>query len=104
MGKLLLVLGLVVFFASCTTELTEDIFVEPETAQEAEQEQIDSIIATRATTVQKAVYHEVTDSWIAPQADPYTLENFQKAYDKLAATTRGFRRVWKIPHIVRMLN
>ncbi len=64
--------------------------MEPGVLDQSEQEQIDAIIATRATTVQKAVYHEVTDSWIAPQADPYTLENFQKAYDKLAATTRGF--------------
>ena len=35
--------------------------------------------------VENAVYNELTDSWMIPQADPYTLENFQKAYDNLAS-------------------
>ncbi len=34
-----------------------------------------------------AVYNEVVDAWMVPQADPYTLANFQAAYDKLAAGT-----------------
>ncbi len=32
-----------------------------------------------------AVYNEVVDAWMIPRADPYSLENFQRAYDKLAA-------------------
>lgn len=31
------------------------------------------------------MYNDVTDSWMIPQNDPYTLENFQKAYDNLAS-------------------
>lgn len=31
----------------------------------------------------KAVYHEGTQTWLMPQNDPYTLENFRKAYDNL---------------------
>lgn len=32
-----------------------------------------------------AVYHERTKSWIVPQKDPYTLANFQKAYANLTS-------------------
>ena len=32
-----------------------------------------------------AVYNEVTESWILPQNDPYTLENFQNAYNNLSS-------------------
>ncbi|MDR2910244.1 MAG: hypothetical protein LBV47_02605 [Bacteroidales bacterium] len=32
-----------------------------------------------------AVYHEGVGAWIAPQEDPYTLENFQQAYANLSA-------------------
>jgi hypothetical protein len=36
-------------------------------------------------SVEGALYNEVVDAWMIPQKDPYTLENFQKAYDNLAA-------------------
>ncbi len=39
----------------------------------------------RTRSLDGAVYNEVVDAWMVPQADPYTLENFPKAYDKLAA-------------------
>jgi len=32
-----------------------------------------------------AVYHEATGHWIQQQKDPYTLDNFQKAYNKLSS-------------------
>lgn len=32
-----------------------------------------------------AVFHEATESWIQPQKDPYTLENFQRAYENLSS-------------------
>ncbi len=32
-----------------------------------------------------AVYHEETGLWLRPSPDPYTLENFQKAYDNLSS-------------------
>jgi hypothetical protein len=35
--------------------------------------------------VERAVYNEITGSWMIPQSDPYTLENFQKACDDLAS-------------------
>jgi hypothetical protein len=35
--------------------------------------------------VENAIYNAVTDSWMIPQADPFTLENFQQAYDNLAS-------------------
>ena len=39
----------------------------------------------RTRSLDGAVYNEVVDAWMIPQPDPYTLENFQRAYDKLAA-------------------
>lgn len=34
-------------------------------------------------SLESVVYHEATKSYIIPQSDPYTLENFKKAYEKL---------------------
>ena len=39
----------------------------------------------KTRSLEGAVYNEVVDAWMIPQADPYTLANFQAAYDKLAA-------------------
>ena len=33
-------------------------------------------------SLESVVYHEATKSYIIPQSDPYTLENFKKAYEK----------------------
>lgn len=42
---------------------------------------------SRTKSLDDAVYHESTKSWIVPQKDPYTLANFQKAYDNLASNS-----------------
>lgn len=42
-------------------------------------------IDTPSRSLEEAVYHEGTESWMVPQKDPYALENFQKAYDKLSS-------------------
>lgn len=34
---------------------------------------------------EEVVFHEGTESWIRHRNDPYTLENFQRAYDNLAS-------------------
>lgn len=36
-------------------------------------------------SLNNAVYNEITGNWMIPQPDPYTLANFQQAYDNLAA-------------------
>lgn len=54
-------------------------------------EYIDDHIAIEETTradsrdIKDALYHEGTESWIMPQKDPYSLENFQTAYDNLSS-------------------
>lgn len=40
-------------------------------------------VQTPPKSLEDAVYHEATESWIVPQKDPYTLTNFQRAYDNL---------------------
>lgn len=49
---------------------------------------------TTTRSLEGAVYHELTDSWMVPQKDPYTLENFQRAYDNLifGKSTRALTR------------
>lgn len=45
------------------------------------------IVQTQQTptlSLEKAVYHPGTESWIVPRKDPYTLSNFQQAYAKLS--------------------
>ncbi len=39
---------------------------------------------TRARSLDGAVYNETVDAWMIHKADPYTLANFQVAYDNLA--------------------
>lgn len=39
----------------------------------------------RTRSLEGAVYNEVTDTWMIPQPDPFTLENVQRAYDNLAS-------------------
>ncbi len=49
---------------------------------EADASETKSEILTRS--IGGAIYNEIVDAWMIPQKDPYTLENFQKAYDNLA--------------------
>lgn len=58
---------------SCADQL-EDLAVENSPEPSSQTKSLDG-----------AVYHESTKSWIVPQKDPYTLANFQKAYDNLAS-------------------
>ena len=54
-------------------EMYSDDTMLPQTAQ------------TRAMqfSLDDAVYHRTTDSWIVPQPDPYALDNVERAYDNL---------------------
>jgi hypothetical protein len=37
----------------------------------------------RTRSLEGAIYNEVIDAWMIPQKDPYSLANFQQAYDRL---------------------
>lgn len=65
--------------AGCATDLTQEI----EIATRADAGKAMYEFKTRP--IEGAIYNEVVDAWMIPQPDPYTLENFQKAYDNLAA-------------------
>lgn len=41
--------------------------------------------AIKQRSLEGAVYHEQTGSWLLPQADPYAIENIRQAYNNLAA-------------------
>lgn len=45
----------------------------------------DETVPVSSVHLEEAIYHEGADAWMAPQADPYTLKNFQKAYDNLSS-------------------
>lgn len=48
-----------------------------------------------ATDYSNAVYHIGADVWMTPQPDPYTLDNFQRAYDNISQgiTNQNITRV-----------
>ncbi|MEA4917542.1 hypothetical protein [Proteiniphilum sp.] len=48
---------------------------------------------TQTTSIKDAIFHEQTNSWIKPRTDPYTLANFQKAYENLISYESGIRLV-----------
>ncbi len=77
MKKTLFYLALAVLVAGCAQdiELTEPLIAEGDPQTEYQP-------LTRS--LEGAVYNDVVDAWMVPQADPYTLENFQRAYDNLA--------------------
>ncbi len=56
-------------------------FADPATMTDAPE----VVSGTQTRSLDGAVYNEVVDAWMVPQPDPYTLANFQAAYDKLAA-------------------
>lgn len=44
-------------------------------------------VGTRAgVEMDKALYHEQTQSWVAPRKDPYALDNFRAAYANIASS------------------
>ncbi len=63
---------------SCTD--FEDSCKQEEPAAE-EQE----VVQTPSLSLEDAVLHQGTETYMVPQKDPYTLANFQNAYDKLAS-------------------
>jgi hypothetical protein len=82
MKKYLFYLLPTLFAAGCATNLSQEIEpVEPATRAAVSETMAD----VRARALDRAVYNEVVDAWMIPQNDPYTLENFQAAYDKLSA-------------------
>ncbi len=64
--------------------------------------------ASAHRSLEKAVYDEQTGSWVLPQADPYALGNFQKAYDNLSSgksiSNRGDKKALKEFSIPRTLQ
>ncbi|MDR2913052.1 MAG: hypothetical protein LBV38_07200 [Alistipes sp.] len=78
MKKILLFLAPVALAAGCSQEITLE---NPSMGGENPQE-LTTEVRTRSLT--GAVYNEIVDAWMVPQPDPYTLENFQKAYDRLS--------------------
>ncbi len=79
--KLLFLLVPAMLAASCAQEIE---FADPEMKTDAPEAASDAS-QTFTRSLDGAVYNEVVDAWMIPQADPYTLANFQAAYDKLAA-------------------
>jgi hypothetical protein len=49
-----------------------------------EEEDFKTDESTSSVSSENLIYHEGTGSYIIPQKDPYTLTNFQNAYEKLA--------------------
>jgi hypothetical protein len=78
MKRLSLFIALTMLVAGCAQNL--------ELAEPAAIGNVDEVQTQPQTrSVQGAVYNEVVDAWMIPQPDPYTLANFQAAYDKLAS-------------------
>ena len=78
MKKILLSLVPAMLAAGCARQIE---LAEPESMTDDRE----TVPELKTRSLEGAVYNEVVDAWMIPQADPYTLENFQNAYDKLAA-------------------
>lgn len=74
MRKSLFYLVSAIVLAGCTEELEL-----PSPAEDAPTQTM------HTRSLEGAVYHEVTDSWMIPQKNPYTLANVQRAYDRLSS-------------------
>ena len=81
--RTILLFSIVSIIVSCTNDALTDTRIDDETKAVGISAQPE--IKTRS--LEGAVYNEVMDVWMVPQKDPYTLKNFQKAYDKLAASS-----------------
>lgn len=77
-----LLLGL----GGCTTDYTND---DPQVL-----EPTDETVEPKTRSLENAVFNEGAQAWMVPQKDPYTLENFQQAYDNLLSgnTTQPLTR------------
>ena len=54
----------------------------------------DETVEPKTRSLENAVFNEGAQAWMVPQKDPYTLENFQRAYDNLLSgnTTQPLTR------------
>ncbi|MDR2894156.1 MAG: hypothetical protein LBU97_01685, partial [Alistipes sp.] len=83
MRKQLFYLAAAVMLAGCAPDLAQEIApTDPGTRGGGGAASATPETLTRS--LENAVYNPVTDAWMIPQADPFTLENFQAAYDALA--------------------
>lgn len=75
--KMLLVLSctLLLGLGGCTTDYTND---DPQVLVPT-----DETVGPKTRSLVGAVFNEGAQVWMVPQKDPYTLENFQQAYDNL---------------------
>lgn len=86
--KMLLVLSctLLLGLGGCTTDYTDD--------DSQVLEPTDETVGPKTRSLVGAVFNEGAQVWMVPQKDPYTLENFQQAYDNLLSgnTTQPLTR------------
>lgn len=86
--KTLLVLSctLLLGLGGCTTDYMND---DPQVL-----EPTDETVEPKTRSLENAVFNEGAQAWMVPQKDPYTLENFQQAYDNLLSgnTTQPLTR------------
>ncbi len=90
MKKMLFLLAPAMLVAGCAQDLE---LTGPENVATPPPEGVSEM---RTRSLERAVYNEVVDAWMIPQADPYTLANFQAAYDKLAAEKKEFAPAKKL--------
>ncbi|HJG72184.1 MAG TPA: hypothetical protein K8V55_01515 [Alistipes finegoldii] len=86
--KLLLGLSctLLLGIGGCTTDYMDDA---PQVLTPT-----DETVGPKTRSLENAVFNEGAQAWMIPQNDPYTLENFQRAYDNLLSgnTTQPLTR------------
>lgn len=80
MYKRFLYIAVAMLAASCTSNVE---FEESLNSSNVERPKTHNL-GTISQTIRKAIYNETLDTWMTPQADPYSLANFQKAYDVLS--------------------
>lgn len=80
MYKRVLYIAVAMLAASCTSNVE---FEESLNSSNVERPKTHNL-GTISQTIRKAIYNEALDTWMTPQADPYSLANFQKAYDVLS--------------------
>lgn len=74
--KILMYLAPVMLAAGCTEGVEQ-----PEPIGGTEEE----VVVMPPRNLDEAVFHEGAQGWMIPQKDPYTLDNFRAAYEKLAS-------------------
>lgn len=72
---LLLSTTLLLGIGGCTIDFMDD---DPQVLTSS-----DETVGSKTRSLENAVFNEGAQTWMIPQKDPYTLENFQRAYDNL---------------------